>query len=428
MPTEVKICGLRTQAALDAALAGGADYVGLVFFPPSPRNVAPAAAKALADTARGRAKIVALMVDADDALIDTIMATAAPDLLQLHGEETPERAADIRRRWGKPVMKAIKVETAQDARAALGYREAADLILFDARAPADSTRPGGNGAPFDWRTLLGVKDQVPFMLSGGLTPDNVAEAIRATGAAIVDVSSGVESSPGEKDPELIRRFCRVGHAAGDLGGQPRLELLSKAMHRHSDRALADIQRSSDRRARDGAAPEETRLERVEPFAFAAPLEIEPQVVQRALELTEGPVDVEQRLWRQIVKRLVARRAMACRALVRRRPDPSATPPQRALAGDRAKRSIEIMVLDARGRATRAGSEVRVYAAGTRTLVGAGIVDTGSGYCSQNVMPVHIGLPSAGRVDVEVTALTKSGRRITPLRGVAPGIRQLRIPN
>jgi phosphoribosylanthranilate isomerase len=209
MATKVKICGLKTQAALEAALAGGADYVGLVFFPPSPRNVAPAVAKALADKARGRAKIVALMVDPDDALIDKVMASVAPDLLQLHGEETPERSAAIRRRWGTPVMKAIKVETAQDARAALGYRESTDLILFDARAPADSTRPGGNGAPFDWRTLFGVKDQVPFILSGGLTPDNVAEAIRATGAAIVDVSSGVESSPGEKDPDLIRRFLRA---------------------------------------------------------------------------------------------------------------------------------------------------------------------------------------------------------------------------
>jgi phosphoribosylanthranilate isomerase len=209
MTTKVKICGLKTEAALEVALAGGADYVGLVFFPPSPRNVAPAAAKALADKARGRAKIVALMVDPDDALIDTVMASVAPDLLQLHGEETPERSAAIRRRWDTPVMKAIKVETAQDARAALGYREAADLILFDARAPADSTRPGGNGAPFDWRTLLGIKDRGPFVLSGGLTPDNVAEAIRATGAAIVDVSSGVETSPGEKNPELIRRFLRA---------------------------------------------------------------------------------------------------------------------------------------------------------------------------------------------------------------------------
>jgi len=148
-------------------------------------------------------------VDPEDALIDTIMTSVAPDLLQLHGEETPERAADIRRRWGTAIMKAIKVETAHDADAALGYREAADLILFDAVAPADSTRPGGNGAPFDWRTLLGVKDRMPFVLSGGLTPDNVAEAIRVTGAAVVDVSTGVESSPGEKDPELIRRFLRA---------------------------------------------------------------------------------------------------------------------------------------------------------------------------------------------------------------------------
>jgi len=209
MPTEVKICGLRTEAALEAALAGGADYVGLVFFPPSPRNVAPAVAKALADKARGRARVVALMVDPGDALIDTIMTSVAPDLLQLHGEEPPERAADIRRRWNTPIIKAIGVETAQDARAALAYRQAADLILFDARAPADSLRPGGNGAPFDWHTLLGVEARPPFVLSGGLTPDNVAEAIRVTGAAVVDVSTGVESSPGEKDPELIRRFLRA---------------------------------------------------------------------------------------------------------------------------------------------------------------------------------------------------------------------------
>jgi phosphoribosylanthranilate isomerase len=212
MTTKVKICGLKTEAALEAALAGGADYVGLVFFPKSPRNVTPALAKALADKARGRAKIVALAVDPDDALLDTITAAVAPDLIQLHGEETPERVAAIRRRSGVPVMKAVKVETADDARRALAYREAADLILFDARAPADSTRPGGNGAPFDWRALLGVKDGMAFMLSGGLTPDNVAEAIRTTGAPIVDVSSGVESSPGEKDPDLIRRF--LGAAKG----------------------------------------------------------------------------------------------------------------------------------------------------------------------------------------------------------------------
>jgi phosphoribosylanthranilate isomerase len=209
MAAKVKICGLRTEDALEAALSGGADYVGLVFFGPSPRNVTPQTAKALAAKARGRAKVVALMVDPDDALIDTVVAAAAPDLLQLHGEETPERVAEIRARWGTPVMKALAVTTAEDVRAASRYRKAADLILFDARAPADSTRPGGNGAPFDWRALLGVTDGMAFMLSGGLTPDNVAEAIRLTGAAIVDVSSGVESRPGEKAPELIRRFLRA---------------------------------------------------------------------------------------------------------------------------------------------------------------------------------------------------------------------------
>jgi phosphoribosylanthranilate isomerase len=207
--TKAKICGLRTEAALEAALAGGADYVGLVFFPPSPRNITPEAAKPLAARARGRAKIVALLVDPDDALIEAVVAAVNPDLLQLHGDETPERVAEVRRRWGKPVMKAIKVATAEDASAAFAYADAVDLILFDARAPKDSTRPGGHGAAFDWSLLDGVKGRLPFMLSGGLTPDNVAEAIRITGAALVDVSSGVESRPGEKDPELIRRFLQA---------------------------------------------------------------------------------------------------------------------------------------------------------------------------------------------------------------------------
>ena len=209
MTIKVKICGLRTEVALEAALDAGADYVGFVFFPPSPRNVAPRTAGKLAARARGRAKVVALMVDPDDALIAEVAASVAPDILQLHGRETPERVAEIRSRWGIPVMKSVAVETAEDARGALHYKAAADLILFDARAPAESTRPGGNGAPFDWRLLLGVKDEVAYMLSGGLTPDNVADAIRVTGAAIVDVSSGVESRPGEKDPDRIRRFLRA---------------------------------------------------------------------------------------------------------------------------------------------------------------------------------------------------------------------------
>ena len=209
MTTKVKICGVKSGIALDAALDAGADYVGLVFFDHSPRNIAPKEAGELANRARGRAGVVALMVDADDAQIDAVIGAASPDLLQLHGDESVERVADIRRRWGRPVIKAVKVETEQDARSALIYRGTADLILFDARAPADSTRPGGNGAPFDWRTLMGVRDQVPYLLSGGLTADNVAEAIRITGAGWVDVSSGVEIRPGEKDPGLIRRFIKA---------------------------------------------------------------------------------------------------------------------------------------------------------------------------------------------------------------------------
>jgi phosphoribosylanthranilate isomerase len=213
MSTKVKICGLKTETALEVALDGGADYVGLVFFPPSPRYVTLATATTMAAKARSRAKVVALLVDPDEALIAEVVAAAAPDILQLHGQETPERVAEIRSRWGIPIMKAVAVETAEDARAGMRFAAAADLILFDARAPEASTRPGGNGAPFDWRLLTGVKGSAPFVLSGGLTPENVADAIRITGADIVDVSSGVESRPGEKDPALIRRFLHRARGA-----------------------------------------------------------------------------------------------------------------------------------------------------------------------------------------------------------------------
>jgi phosphoribosylanthranilate isomerase len=208
MTAKVKICGLKTQAALDAALDGGADYVGFVIFPPSPRHIAPADAKALAARARGRAQVVALLVDPSDELLAEVDAALAPDLYQLHGEETPERVAAIRARFGRRVMKAIKVAGAGDAAEASRYQGHADLILFDARPPAGSTRPGGHGAAFDWRLLDGVKAP-SYMLSGGLTPDNVADAIGATAAAVVDVSSGVESRPGEKDLALIRRFLQA---------------------------------------------------------------------------------------------------------------------------------------------------------------------------------------------------------------------------
>lgn len=215
MTVKVKICGLKTEAALETALDAGADYVGLVFYPPSPRSLSPPEAGRLAGMARGRAEIVALVVDADDALLDEIMRAVGPDLIQLHGKETPDRVKAIRERCGRPVMKAIKVETRADAEAALAYRGAADLFLFDAKAPRDlaNALPGGNGIAFDWHALDGVKGKVRFMLSGGLDPENVTAAIRLTTPEAVDVSSGVEVRPGEKDLQLIRRFLAAAKAA-----------------------------------------------------------------------------------------------------------------------------------------------------------------------------------------------------------------------
>jgi phosphoribosylanthranilate isomerase len=215
MTTEVKICGLRTQGALDAALAGGADYVGFVFYARSPRNIAPAEARLLAARARGKAKIVALLVDADDSLVAEVIDTVAPDILQLHGSETPARVAEIAQLFGRPVMKAVTVAGAADVQAALAYAGKADRILFDAKAPVGDAAalPGGNGIPFDWQVLAGLEGRIDYMLAGGLNPANVGEAIRLTGARAVDVSSGVESGPGEKDPELIRRFIHAAKTA-----------------------------------------------------------------------------------------------------------------------------------------------------------------------------------------------------------------------
>jgi phosphoribosylanthranilate isomerase len=214
MTVKVKICGIKTPEALQAALAARADFVGFVFYPPSPRSLVPEVAAELAELARGRAAIVALIVDADDARIDEIVRTVEPDFLQLHGSETPERVAEIARRWGRPVVKAIKVETPADAVRSLDYADVASLILFDAKAPKDlaGALPGGNGLAFDWHLLDAVKDRVPFVLSGGLTPENVGAAIAATGATIVDVSSGVETAPGIKSADLIRRFIDAARA------------------------------------------------------------------------------------------------------------------------------------------------------------------------------------------------------------------------
>jgi phosphoribosylanthranilate isomerase len=215
MAALVKICGLKTAEALAAALAGGTDLVGFVFYPPSPRNVTPDDARPLAAMARGRAGIVALMVDPTDVLIEEVVTAIAPDLLQLHGSETVERVAEIKRRFGVPVMKAIKVETARDAEAALDYAGVADRILFDAKAPKGlaGALPGGNGLTFDWRALEPVQGKLEFMLSGGLTVETVATAARLTKAWAVDVSSGVESRPGVKDLGLIAAFLAAAQAA-----------------------------------------------------------------------------------------------------------------------------------------------------------------------------------------------------------------------
>lgn len=215
MTTDVKICGLSTPATMTVALDAGADYVGLVFFPPSPRTLDMADAVTLAEMARGKTKIVALTVDPDDALVDAIAANLRPDIFQLHGSETPQRAAEIKQRSGCAVMKAVKVATADDAETAFAYAAPdgpCDMILFDAKAPKDAVLPGGNGLTFDWRALEGVGGRLNYMLSGGLTADNVGDAIRLTGAAAIDVSSGVESAPGRKDVALIRAFLKAAKA------------------------------------------------------------------------------------------------------------------------------------------------------------------------------------------------------------------------
>jgi phosphoribosylanthranilate isomerase len=209
----VKICGLRTEDTLDVALEEGADLVGFVFFPPSPRHLRYDVARALGARVAGRAGKVALTVDADDAVLAAILEALDPDMLQLHGKEPPGRVAAIKARFGRPVMKAIPVETRADLASVAAYAGVADRLLFDARAPREATRPGGLGKPFDWHLLENLDPGVPFMLSGGLDPGNVAEALRVTRAPGVDVSSGVERAPGEKDPDKMRAFVRAARAA-----------------------------------------------------------------------------------------------------------------------------------------------------------------------------------------------------------------------
>jgi phosphoribosylanthranilate isomerase len=209
MAVATKICGLSTAPTVDAALAGGAAYIGFVFFRASPRDIDPAAAAHLARPARGRARIVAVTVDPDDDLLDRLTEILRPDLIQLHGAETPERSLDVAKRTRAGVIKALAVSSPEDIDRALLFEAVTEHLMFDARPPADALRPGGVGASFDASMLAGRRFQRPWFLAGGLNPWNVAEAIRVSGAPLVDVSSGVERGPGLKDPTLITKFLEA---------------------------------------------------------------------------------------------------------------------------------------------------------------------------------------------------------------------------
>lgn len=209
MKTRVKICGLKDPSHVQIAAEAGASYVGFVFFEKSPRNVTVAQAEALAiDVPMGVAK-VALTVNADNAFLDQLLETVPLDMLQLHGKETPERVAEIKARYGLPVMKAIGIAEQADTAQIDLYGEVADQLLVDAKAPKGADLPGGNGLAFDWKLVKRKFWPRPWMLAGGLTPENVALAVQMTGAKQVDVSSSVESAPGVKDPELIRAFIKA---------------------------------------------------------------------------------------------------------------------------------------------------------------------------------------------------------------------------
>jgi len=209
----VKICGLSTPQALDAALEAGADMVGFVFFPPSPRHLQFDAARALGQRVRGRAQKVALTVDADEAFLRSVVEALHPDILQLHGSESAAQITAIRRKFGLPVMKAVPIAVKDDLARIGAYAGVVDRLLFDACPPRDATRPGGLGNTFDWHLLKNVRPGVPFMLSGGLDATNIGEALRITRATSIDVSSGVERAPGVKDVDKIIAFVRAARSA-----------------------------------------------------------------------------------------------------------------------------------------------------------------------------------------------------------------------
>jgi len=210
MTVAVKICGLSSEAAIAAAIGGGAAYLGFVFYPPSPRSVSAARAGELCGAVPASVQRVGMFVDADDAAIAAVLNAAPLDILQFHGGESPERVAEAKRRFGRKVMKAISVAGPEDVDAASRYEDAADLLLFDAKPPPrPDALPGGNGLAFDWQLIAGRNWRLPWMLSGGLTAELLPEAVRISGATAVDVSSGVERRPGDKDPDKIRAFLEV---------------------------------------------------------------------------------------------------------------------------------------------------------------------------------------------------------------------------
>lgn len=213
MGVMVKICGINSRDAADAALRAGADFAGLVFFDRSPRHLPLDQAAVLARLLRGRARVVTLLVDPSDAVVHEVMASVSPDLIQLHGNESPARAAQIAAHAARPVIKVLAVADSEDVVRAQAYEDVADYILFDAKADAAATRPGGWGAAFDWQLVSGRSFKRPFGVAGGLNPENVARAIQVSGANFVDASSGVEDAPGRKSPEKIAAFVTAARNA-----------------------------------------------------------------------------------------------------------------------------------------------------------------------------------------------------------------------